>query len=65
MGRPRTTLAKLPKDWRDKMNAIAGEGGSDIEIKCALGIGWRAWDTLKADSEEFRDAVKEAQALCQ
>lgn len=45
-GRPRTTLARLPKDWRDKMMEVASEGGSAIEVRVALGIGRGAWSTL-------------------
>lgn len=62
-GRPRTTLAKLPKTWRKQMLAIAADGGSQTEARVALGIGTSAWYTLTEDSAEFREAVKEAEAI--
>lgn len=65
MARPRTTLDKLPKDWKKLLKECASEGGSATEARVALGIGRSAWDTLQADSKEFQTAVKEAEALCQ
>lgn len=65
MARPRTTLKKLPIDWRKTMKAMAADGASATETRAALGIGYSAWTTLLADSGEFRESVKEAEALCQ
>lgn len=64
VGRPRTTLDKLPADWKTLMRECAQEGGSEVEARCILGISETAWLTLMADSEEFRGTVKECKALC-
>ena len=65
VGRPRTTIDDLPEDWEQLICDAAQEGASAIEIRCILGIGDSAWDTLLEDSEEFRLAVKKGQMLCQ
>lgn len=41
------------------------EGQSAVTIRCKLGIGESAWDTLLTDYEEFRRTVKTAKALCE
>lgn len=33
MGRPRTTLAKLPEDWEKRMMTVAEDGGSAVEAR--------------------------------
>lgn len=65
VGRPRTTVDDLPKGWKQLVMDCGQEGGSAVEMRCLLGIGQTAWETLLADSEEFRVTVKEAQALCE
>lgn len=64
MGRPRTTVAKLPKDWKKRMMAVAEGGGSAVEARVSLGIGTSAWYTLLEDSAVFHETVKEAEAVC-
>ena len=58
VGRPRTTLEDLPDGWEDIIMEAATEGASALEIRCLLGIGDSAWETLLADYEEFRLTVK-------
>lgn len=64
VGRPRTKLSDLPKDWQNLVCEAAQEGASIIEIRCVLGIGDSAWETLLEDYEEFRLTVKKASDLC-
>lgn len=64
-GRPRTTIASLPDDWKQRMLAQAAEGASAVEIRHAIGIGRSAWETLLEDSDEFRAAEKDAKELCE
>lgn len=63
-GRPRTTIDKLPKDWKGTVKRVGDEGGSAAELRAELGIGRSAWDTLLTDSDEFRAAVKAAEDAC-
>jgi hypothetical protein len=65
VGRPRTTIDKLPHDWKEKLFAAANEGASKLEMMVAVGIGDSAWDTLQEDSEEFRLSVQRAKNLSQ
>jgi hypothetical protein len=64
VGRPRTTIEDLPDNWKEIMRECGQEGGSIIEARCLLGISQRGWSTLMEDSEEFRIAEKERDALC-
>lgn len=64
VGRPRTTVDDLPSDWKDILMSCGQDGGSAVEMRCLLGIGQSAWDTLISDSEEFRVTVKNSQDLC-
>lgn len=41
------------------------DGGSAVEVRCLLGIGESAWETLLKDSEDFRRTEKTRQALCE
>lgn len=65
VGRPRTTLEDLPDGWEDIIMEAATEGASALEIRCLLGIGDSAWETLLADYEEFRLTVKNAKSVCE
>lgn len=65
VGRPRTTVEDLPNDWQQIVMDCGQEGGSAVEMRCLLGIGSSAWETLLTDSKEFRDTVKSAQDLCE
>lgn len=65
VGRPRTTVDDLPNDWQQIMTDCGQDGGSAAEARCLLGIGMSAWETLLKDSEEFREAEKVRQALCE
>jgi len=65
VGRPRTTVDDLPKDWKQIIMDCGQEGGSAVEMRCLLGIAQTAWETLLKDSEDFRVTVKAAQDLCQ
>lgn len=65
VGRPRTTVDDLPKDWEDIIMSCGQKGGSAVEMRCLLGIAQTAWETLLKDSEDFRVTVKAAQDLCE
>ena len=65
VGRPRTTVDDLPGNWREIIMDCGQDGGSAVEMRCLLGIGQSAWETLLSDSEDFRLTVKAAQDLCQ
>ena len=65
MGRPRTTVADLPEEWESMMREAAQDGASAVEIRCILGIGESAWETLIEDDADFRRTVKESKDLCQ
>ena len=64
VGRPRTTIDRLPEGWKGILATCGSEGGSAIEMRLLLGIAQTAWETLLADSDEFRIAVKDAQDAC-
>lgn len=65
VGRPRTTVNDLPANWKQLMIDCGQEGGSAVEARCFLGISTSAWETLLADSEDFRETEKTRQALCE
>ena len=65
VGRPRTTVDDLPDDWKDIVIDCGQEGGSEVEMRCLLGIGDSAWYTLMEDSDDFRRTIKQARALCE
>lgn len=65
IGRPRTTTADLPHDWHEIVRQCGQDGQSAVTIRCKLGIGMSAWETLLEDSEDFRETVKNAKALCE
>ena len=58
VGRPRTTIEDLPADWKDIMMAEAQDGGGPTAYMVKLGIGHTAYDTLIADSEDFRNTLE-------
>jgi len=64
-GRPRTTINKLPENWKQIVLDCGREGGSDVEMRSLLGISQDAWETLLHDSKEFSVTIKEARTLCQ
>lgn len=47
------------------MRDAAQDGASAVEIRCILGIGDSAWETLIEDDSDFRRTVKECKDLCQ
>ena len=55
----------LPDDWKDIVIDCGQEGGSEVEMRCLLGIGDSAWYTLMEDSDDFRRTIKQARALCE
>lgn len=65
VGRPRTTVNDLPPEWGSMMHEAAQEGASAVEIRCILGIGDSAWETLIEDDPDFHRTVKECKDLCQ
>lgn len=64
-GRPRTTLAKLPEDWEDRIRTLAQEGAGRCEWQCALGISNVGYLTLLEDSPYFREVISECKLLAQ
>lgn len=65
VGRPRTTVNDLPVDWEALMREAAQGGASAVEMRCILGIGDSAWETLIEDDPDFHRTVKECKDLCQ
>lgn len=65
VGRPRTTVNDLPTEWMEIVRECGQNGQSAVTIRCKLGIGIHGWETLLEDSEDFRETVKEAKALCE
>jgi len=65
IGRPRTTVNDLPDGWQDIVMMLGQEGKSAVQIRCKLGIGMSAWETLLEDSDEFRETIKNAKDLCE
>jgi len=65
VGRPRTTVEDLPKDWKQIIMDCGQEGGSAVEMRCMLGVAQTAWSTLIENSEEFRITVSSAQDMCE
>lgn len=65
VGRPRTTVNDLPPNWKQIMTDCGQEGGSAVEARCLLGISTSAWETLLADSEDFRETENTRKALCE
>ena len=65
VGRPRTTIDDLPEGWQDTVMLLGQEGKSAVQIRCKLGIGMSAWETLLEDSPEFRETIKNAKDLCE
>lgn len=64
IGRPRTTLDKLPKNWEEIMEEVGMRGGSKVEAMVELGIWESAWRTLMEDEPLFQRAEKRRKALC-
>jgi hypothetical protein len=65
VGRPRTRVEDLPADWKEIMHAEAQDGGGPTAYMVKLGIRRHAFDTLIADSEEFRNTYEECILLQQ
>jgi len=66
VGRPKKTLDGLPKNWKEEVLKLAKNGGSDVEIRVALGcISQDLWERFIAEEEEFSLTIKKAHLLCQ
>jgi hypothetical protein len=65
VGRPRTTVDKLPANWKNLLTEVAERGGSVLEMQVKLGLGSSGWYTLIEDSEEFRNSVEMAKQQAQ
>ncbi len=65
VGRPRTSVDKLPDNWKELLLEVADNGGSQLEMQVRLGLGSSGWYTLLEDSEEFRDSVDMAKQRAQ
>ena len=65
VGRPRTTVDDLKKDWQRIIMDCGQDGGSAVEMRCMLGVARSAWETLMEDSAEFRATVSTAQDMCE
>lgn len=66
-GRPKITLDKLPKGWKENMLALAAEGGSELEcrVSCLDNISHETWERLIKEEPEFSETVKRCRALCE
>lgn len=65
VGRPRTTVKDLPKDWKERMLNEANKGGGPTAYKVVLGIGNHALETLLTDDMDFRTTYETCLLLCQ
>lgn len=64
-GRPRTTVADLPENWKQIMMDEAQTGGSNVSLMVVLGIHGHAFNTLIEDDINFRETVGACQLLAQ
>jgi len=64
MARPKKTLADLPKDWKRKIIKLKKEGGSDVEVRAALGISQDLWERFNKEIQVFSLTVKRGNDLC-
>ena len=69
VARPRVKLSDLHPEWKAIMRLLYQEGGTDIEVRCALAIepslcmSDDLWYDLIEREPEFSEAVKEGQGL--
>lgn len=63
IGRPRTQLGALPKDWEQRMIDEANKGGGPTAFMVVLEIGTHALETLLTDSEIFRNTYSKCMLL--
>jgi hypothetical protein len=67
VGRPRFTIEDLyarNPDWEKKMMEIAQDGSSEVSARVLIGITPNEWESLIADSEEFRTTIIICRELC-
>ena len=62
-GRPRTTISKLPKNWKQIAMDCGEAGGGIVEIRVRLGIAETGYRTLMKDSKKFRRTIMRAREL--
>ena len=55
---------KLPKDWRDTVDKIFKDGGSDIEAHLAIGVKATDHETLMKN-EIYAEHFKNGMAVCE
>lgn len=63
MGRPPITLEDLPKNWEEKIIALAKKGGSIVEIAVLLDISRDTFYALSERDDYFSDTVKRCKQL--
>jgi len=66
-GRPKKKLSDLPQGWQSKMEELASEGASDVELRISAldGISDDLWYRFIEEEEEFSRTVKRCHGLCQ
>ena len=67
VGRPKKTIADLPKGWQKKMLEAANEGKSELSIRVSVlgNIAHDTWERLIAEEPEFSETVKHCRGLIQ
>lgn len=63
VGRPPLSVDDLPKDWKDRILALAKDGASIIELAVELDIGRTTFYKLSERDEEFANTVKRCKRL--
>ncbi len=63
-GRPQIGLEVLPDGWKDKVCALAAEGGSEVEMRVELGLCISTFYKFMETEKEFSETIKKASDLC-
>lgn len=70
-GRPKTMLTDLPENWKQIMIDLYREGGTDIEVRCALPtphtevMSDDLWERLIEEEHEFSRVVHMGRRLAE
>src|SRR3990167_2819399 len=70
-GRPKTTTADLPKNWKDIVINLSARGYSEVGIRSKLCMPtgkpfcYQTWYTLKSRDVEFYETLQIGKVLCQ
>lgn len=67
VGRPKITVADLPKNWREETIKLGESGASDVEIRVEAlgGIDAKTFNRMLEDEPEFLQTITEARSKCE